>query len=81
MKEYSCMITLDKIAGQEYTHDDIKHYIRKCTICEAKKRLKKLVKITGLNVGELTVFNENCTVRYVYTYNVDKFVKTESWPE
>lgn len=81
MNEYSCMITLDEIAGQEYTYDEIKYHIQKCTICEAKKRLKKLVKITGLNVGELTVFNKNCSIRYIYTYNVDKFVKTESWPE
>lgn len=77
MKEYSYMITLDQKRGVEYCHDEIKFYKRKGTISEAKRNLKKFVKITGLDIGEIVTLNENCTVRCVYKFNGEKFLKEE----
>lgn len=77
MKEYSYMITIDQKRGVEYCHDEIKFYKRRGTIIEAKGMFKKFVKITGLDVGEITIFNENCSVRCVYKFNGEKFLKEE----
>lgn len=77
MKEYSYMITIDKKRGVEYCHDDLKFYKRKGTISEAKSMFKKFVKITDMDIGEITIFNENCSVRYVYKFNGEKFLKEE----
>lgn len=77
MKEYSYMIALDKKRGVEYCHDEIKFYKRRGTISESKSMFKKFVKITGLDIGELVTFNENCTVRCVYKFNGEKFLKQE----
>lgn len=71
------MITLDGKRGAEYRHDDIKFYKRKGTISEAKRIFKKFVKITGLDIGELVTFNENCSVRSVYKFNCEKFLKED----
>ena len=77
MKEYSYMIQLDQKRGVEYCHEDLKYYAHRGTISEAKSKFKKFVKITGLDIGELTIFNENCTVRCVYNFDGEKFLKTE----
>lgn len=77
MKEYRYMITLDKKRGVVYCHDYIKFYKCKGTISEAKRIFKKFVKITGLDIGEIVTFNENCTVRCVYKFNGEKFLKEE----
>lgn len=77
MKEYSYMITIDKKRGVEYCHDDLKYYKHRGTISEAKSKFKKFVKITGLDIGEIVTFNENCTVRCVYKFNGEKFLKEE----
>ena len=76
-KEYSYMITIDEKRGVEYCHDEIKFYKRKGTIIEAKRMFKKFVKITGMDIGEITIFNDNCSVRYVYKFNGEKFLKEE----
>ena len=71
------MITIEGKRGVEYCHDDIKFYKRKGTISEAKRIFKKFVKITGLDIGELVTFNENCSVRSVYKFNGEKFLKDD----
>lgn len=45
--------------------------------CRAISKFKKFVKITGLDIGEIVTFNENCTVRCVYKFNGEKFLKEE----
>lgn len=74
---YSYLITIDKKRGVEYCHDDIKFYKRKGTISEAKCMFKKFVKITGLDIGEIAIFNENCSIRCVYKFNGEQFLKEE----
>lgn len=77
MKEYSYMITLDQKRVVDYCHEDLKYYKYRGTISEAKRMFKKFVKITGLDIGELVTLNENCTVRCVYKFNGEKFLKKE----
>lgn len=77
MKEYSYMITLDQKRVVDYCHEDLKYYKHRGTISEAKSKFKKFVKITGLDIGEIAIFNENCTVRCVYKFNGEKFLKEE----
>lgn len=77
MKEYSYMITIDQKRGVEYCYDELKYYKSKGTISEAKSKFKKFVKITGMDIGEIVTFNENCTVRCVYKFNGEKFLKEE----
>lgn len=74
---YSFFIELNAKSNGEFTTDSIK-YDSKSTIPEAKKILKKLVKISGLDVGELTLFNEKCSIKCVYKYD-GKFFKKETW--
>ena len=51
MKEYSYIITLDQKRGVEYCHEDLKYFAHRGTISEAKRKFKKFVKITGLDIG------------------------------
>ena len=74
---YAFFIELNAKSNGEFTTDEIK-YVSKATIPEAKKILKKLVKISGLDVGEITFFNENCSIKYVYNYD-GKLFKKETW--
>ena len=71
---YSFIIELNAKSNGEFTTDSIK-YDSKSTISEAKKILKKLVKLSGLDVGEVVFFNENCTIKYVYKYDGKLFKK------
>jgi hypothetical protein len=71
------MITIDQKRGVEYCPDEIKFYKHRGTISEAKRIFKKFVKITGMDIGEIVTFNENCTVRCVYKFNGEKFLKEE----
>ena len=77
MREYSYSITLNGKRGDDYCIDEIKFYKKRGTISDAKKIFKKFVKITGLDMGELVTYNENCTVRCVYRFNGEKFLKEE----
>lgn len=73
-KIYPFIIELNKRSDGKFTTDDLK-YNGKSTISGAKKIFKKLIKITGLDVGEITFFNENCTIKFWYEYNGEKYNK------
>lgn len=75
-KIYDVIITLDGKLNGDYTPDDIK-YNTKLTISDSKKIYKKLIKLSGLDKGEITVFNKNCTVKCCYTFDGKKFLKKE----
>ena len=76
LKIYDVFITLDGKLNGEFTVDSLK-YETKLTISDAKKIYKKLVKLSGLDKGEITVFNRNCTVKCWYTFDGTKFLKKE----
>ena len=76
LKIYPVFITLDGKSNGDFTTDTIK-YDSNLTISDAKKIYKKLVKLSGLDKGEITVFNENCTVKCWYTFDGTKFLKKE----
>lgn len=75
-KIYPVFITLDGKLNGDFTTDTIK-YDTNLTISDAKKIYKKLVKLSGLDKGEMTVFNEDCTVKCWYTFDGTKFLKKE----
>lgn len=75
-KIYPVFITLDGKLNGEFTTDEIK-FFTKLTISSAKKIYMKLVKLSGLDEGEITVFNENCSVKCWYTFDGTKFLKKE----
>ena len=75
-KIYPVFITLEGKLNGEFTTDSIK-YDANLTISDAKKIYMKLVKLSGLDKGEITVFNENCTVKCWYTFDGKKFLKKE----
>ena len=71
---YPFILELNAKSNGEFTTDSIK-YDSKSTISEGKKILKKLVKLSGLDVGEIVFFNENCTIKYIYKYDGNLFKK------
>lgn len=75
-KIYPVFIELNEKSNGEFTTDSIK-YDTKLTISDAKKIYKKLVKLSGLDKGEITVFNENCSIKCWYTFDGTKFLKKE----
>lgn len=75
-KIYPVFITLDGKLNGEFTTDALK-YETKLTISDAKKIYKKLIKLSGLDKGEITVFNDDCTVKCWYTFDGQKFLKKE----
>ena len=75
-KIYPVFIELDGKLNGEYTADSLK-YDTHLTISDAKKIYKKLIKLSGLDKGEITVFNKNCTVKCWYTFDGKKFLKKE----
>lgn len=75
-KIYDIYIILDGKLNGDNTLDEIK-YSAKLTISDAKKIYKKLVKISGLDKGKITVFNENCSVKCCYIFDGQKFLKNE----
>lgn len=76
MKIYPVFITLDGKLNGDFTTDEIK-YNTKSTISDAKKIYRKLIKLSGLDKGEITVFNENCSIKCLYTFDGTKFLKKE----
>lgn len=76
MKIYPVFIKLDGKSNGEFTTDEIKFYT-KLTISNAKKIYRRLIKLSGLDKGEITIFNDNCTVKCWYTFDGTKFLKTE----
>lgn len=74
---YPFILELNAKSNGEFTTDSVK-YDSKSTIQEAKKILKKLVKLSGLDVGEIVFFNDNCSIKYVYKYD-GKLFKKETW--
>lgn len=75
-KIYPVFITLDGKLNGDYTPDSLK-FETSLTISDAKKIYKKLIKLSGLDKGEITVFNNNCTVKCWYTFDGTKFLKKE----
>jgi hypothetical protein len=75
-KIYPVFITLDGKLNGEFTTDSIK-YDANLTISDAKKIYMRLVKLSALDKGEITVFNENCTIKCWYTFDGTKFLKKE----
>lgn len=76
LKIYPVFITLDGKSNGKFTTDRLK-FETDLTISDAKKIYKKLIKLSGLDKGEITVFNENCTVKCCYTFDGTKFLKKE----
>ncbi len=76
LKIYPVIITLDEKLNGDFTTDSIK-YDSHLTISDAKKIYKKLIKLSGLDKGEITVFNEDCTVKCWYTFDGKRFLKKE----
>ena len=75
-KIYPVFITIDGKLNGDFTTDEIK-FVTHLTISDAKKIYKKLVKLSGLDKGEITVFNENCSIKCWYTFDGTKFLKKE----
>lgn len=75
-KIYMVFIELNEKSNGDFTTDEIK-YSANLTISDAKKIYKKLIKLSGLDKGEITVFNENCSVKCWYTFDGKKFLKKE----
>ena len=75
-KIYPVTITLDEKSNGEFTTDSLK-YDTKLTISDSKKIYKKLIKLSGLDKGIITVFNDDCTVKCWYTFDGQKFLKKE----
>ena len=76
LKKYSYYIELSGKSNGEFTTDEIK-YNSAATIPAAKKMFKKLSKITGLDVGELTFFNDNCSIKFWLEYDGEKVNRRE----
>lgn len=76
LKIYPVYITLDGKLNGNYSPDSLK-FDTFLTISDAKKIYKKLVKLSGLDKGEITVFNNDCTVKCWYTFDGTKFLKKE----
>lgn len=77
LKIYDYMIELKGKSGALFpVYDDLKMN-GKATIPAAKKMFKKLSKITGLDVGELTFFNDNCTIKFWLEYDGEKVNRRE----
>ena len=77
-KIYPVFITFNGKLNGVFTTDILK-YETNLTISDAKKIYMKLQKLSGLDKGEITVFNENCTVKCWYTFDGTKFLKNEGW--
>lgn len=75
-KIYPVIITLDEKSNGEFTTDSLK-YDTQLTISAAKKIYKKLIKLSGLDKGEMTVFNDDCSIKCWYTFDGTKFLKKE----
>lgn len=76
LKIYPVFITLDGKLNGKFTTDVLK-YETNLTISDAKKIYRKLQKLSGLDKGEITVFNDDCTVKCWYTFDGTKFLKKE----
>ncbi len=76
LKIYPVFITLDGKSNGDFTLDSLK-FDTHLTISDAKKIYKKLIKLSGLDKGEITVFNDDCTVKCWYTFDGKQFLKKE----
>ena len=65
-----------KLEGENKIFQNLK-YEGIGTLATAKKIIKRLSKVTGYEKGDITTFNENCTVKSWLVFRNGEFIKQE----